>query len=392
MKLHHLAVILVACGLAVACGDARRLEAAGAVDCSTITAANTDDCVRMNQIQVLGTHNSYHVAPAPPVLEKLGERGRAVEYTHRPLAEQLSRLGIRQIELDVFADPQGDRFATPGALRMVPGLEPPGQSMGKAGFKVLHTQDIDYRTTCWTLTECLTEVREWSRANPGHLPLQIQIEVKDSIVVDTPGITFVKPLPIRLPELLALDAEIRRVFESDHLITPDLIRGSRPTLAGTIQQNGWPLLREARGRILFALDNTDQHRTDYLEDSPSLEGRVMFVSSDAPEPSAAFIKMNESVGPEEERIRQRVHAGFVVRTRADVPTVEARSGDTTRRDSAFRSGAQYVSTDYPEPSPFGSGYIARLPGTEPLTARCNPVNAPAGCRNEWLEPALTRRR
>ena len=35
--------------------------------------------------------------------------------------------------------------------------------------------------------------------------------------------------------------------------------------------------------------------------------------------------------------------------------------------------------------PFGSGYLARLPGAEKLAARCNPVNAPAGCRNEWLE-------
>jgi len=65
---------------------------------------------------------------------------------------------------------------------------------------------------------------------------------------------------------------------------------------------------------------------------------------------------------------------------------EARSGDTTRRDSAFRSAAQYVSTDYPEPSPFGSGYIARLPGADRLAARRHPVTAPVGCRSEWLEP------
>jgi Phosphoinositide phospholipase C, Ca2+-dependent len=79
---------------------------------------------------------------------------------------------------------------------------------------------------------------------------------------------------------------------------------------------------------------------------------------------------------------------YLIRTRADIPTDEARSGSTTRRDSAFRSGAQYVSTDYPAESPFGSGYLARLPGAENLAARCNPVNAPTGCRNEWLEPEL----
>ena len=142
----------------------------------------------------------------------------------------------------------------------------------------------------------------------------------------------------------------------------------------------------SRGKVLFALDNTDQHRIDYLHGNPSLEGRVLFVSSDPGEPSAAFIKMNEALGEDEDRIRQQVKAGFLIRTRADIPTEEARTGSTTRRDSAFRSGAHYVSTDYPQVSPFGSGYIARLPGAERLAARCNPVNAPAGCRDEWLEP------
>jgi hypothetical protein len=146
-------------------------------------------------------------------------------------------------------------------------------------------------------------------------------------------------------------------------------------------------LRSARGKILFVLDNTDHHKASYLEGNPSLEGRVLFVSAEPGEPTAAFIKMNEALGPAEERIRQRVQEGFLIRTRSDIPTEEARSGDTKRRDAAFRSGAHYVSTDYPEPSPFGSGYIARLPGGERLTARCNPVNAPNGCRNEWLEPA-----
>lgn len=114
---------------------------------------------------------------------------------------------------------------------------------------------------------------------------------------------------------------------------------------------------------------------------------MLFVSTPPGEPSAAFIKMNEALGDEEDLIRRQVKAGFLIRTRADIPTEEARSGSTTRRDSAFQSGAHYVSTDYPEPSPFGTDYVARLPGAERLAARCNPVNAPAGCRDEWLERA-----
>src|SRR5688572_27869758 len=93
-------------------------------DCSRITLENTDECVRLNEIQLLGTHNSYHIAPAPPMLAALGSRARDIEYTHRPLVEQLSQLGIRKFKLDVFADPEGGRCATPAAFRMVKGLDP----------------------------------------------------------------------------------------------------------------------------------------------------------------------------------------------------------------------------------------------------------------------------
>jgi hypothetical protein len=358
---------------------------AGAADCSTITAANIDGCVHLNEIQVLGTHNSYHIAPAPPMLAALGERSRNIDYTHRPLVEQLER-GIRKFELDVFADPEGGRYARPAAFRMVKGLDPVGPRLLEPGFKVLHTQDVDYRTTCDTLKGCLTMIRDWSTSHPWHVPIMVMIEAKDATPDDPDGIGFVKPIPVGVAELRALDDEIRSVFDNNHVVTPDRVRGGHATLAEAIRSGGWPVLRAVRGKLLFALDNTDQHRIDYLRGNPSLEGRMLFVSSAPPEPSAAFIKMNEALGEEEGRIRQRVREGFLVRTRADIPTDEARTGSTTRRDSAFRSGAHYVSTDYPEPSPFGSGYVARLPGAERLAARCNPVNAPAGCRDAWLEP------
>ena len=67
-----------------------------------------------------------------------------------------------------------------------------------------------------------------------------------------------------------------------------------------------------------------------------------------------------------------------MRTRSDADTKEGRSGDTTRRDAALRSGAQIVSTDYPwfEPARW-TGYAVSLPGHE--TVRCNPVNTPRTC-------------
>ena len=86
---------------------------------------------RLNQIQVIGTHNSYHIAPASSILELVASTGRAgpraLDYTHRPFAEQFARLGIRQIELDVFADPKGGLFAEPH-LRKI--LKKRGKDLG----------------------------------------------------------------------------------------------------------------------------------------------------------------------------------------------------------------------------------------------------------------------
>jgi hypothetical protein len=53
-----------------------------------------------------------------------------------------------------------------------------------------------------------------------------------------------------------------------------------------------------------------------------------------------------------------------------------------RRDAAFASGAQLVSTDFYLPAPFGNDYRVTLPGGG--AGRCNPLLVEGGC---VLEPA-----
>src|SRR4051812_10844486 len=102
----------------------RSALAALAVAC--LAPAATAGEGRLNEIQVIGSHNSYHIAPAPPVMALLSatqpKAARSLAYTHRPLAEQFAAQGIRQIELDVFADPEGGRFAEPKAWRTLQAL------------------------------------------------------------------------------------------------------------------------------------------------------------------------------------------------------------------------------------------------------------------------------
>lgn len=356
--------------------------------CEPVTADNAEDCLRVNHLQVIGTHNSYHVAPDPAILAALGDRARAVDYTHRPLAYQLEVLGMRQFEIDVYADPEGGAYASPDLTALGPGLARvpgPGPELREPGLKVLHTAPYDFRTTCATLRACLTEIRDWSRAHPRHVPIAVMIEVKDPSANERQRALVPHAPPFDAAQLDSLDAGIRAVFDDDHLLTPDDVRGGAPTLRQAIAARGWPTLRDARGKVLFLMDNTGPHRELYLAGRPTLEGRVMFVSVEPTHPAAAFAKMNDALGDGAARIAHAVRSGLIVRTRADEPGREAHTGDTTRRDAALGSGAQYVSTDYPEPSPYpsGSGYVVQLPGTTGA-ARCSPVSAPRGCRDEWV--------
>lgn len=345
------------------------------------------DELRINHIQVLGTHNSYKLKPHPDLVALLNREqqgwSRDIDYGHRSLTVQLEELGIRQFELDVFADTAGGLFAEPAGALLVGDEDFLYQEeMAEPGLKVLHGQDLDYRTVCLSLISCLTEIREWSLANPSHIPIFILIEAKDAIIEDRGSIQFTRPIRFTRELLHDIDQEIYAVFEEDHLIIPDDVRGSYGTLEEAVTSRGWPALANSRGKVMFALDNTGRHKELYLQGNPQLENRVLFVSSGPGEPTAGFIKMNNAIA-QTELIEEYAAAGFLIRTRSDIPAQEAKTGDTTRRELALESGAAFISTDYPEMSPYGSGYIVQLPGT-PHAARCNPVTAPDTCENSLL--------
>ena len=335
--------------------------------------------VRLNEIQVLASHNSYHVEPEPLLLDALrgaiGSQADSFQYTHRPLAEQFDA-GVRQVELDVFVDaPTGGHYATPV---LVPTLDlaPVDPALSGPGLKVFHVQEVDFRSTCPTFVECLTQVRDWSDTHPGHLPITIQIEAKDGTIPD-PGLGFVTPLPWTAGSFGTLESEIASVFPAERVLTPAEVRGRHDTLADAVRAGRWPTLDQARGQVLFVLDDKGAKRDTYRAQVPDLADRSVFVDVPETDPDAAVMVVNDPIGSAD-RIRDLVEAGFIVRTRADADTVQARTGDTSQRDAAFASGAHYVSTDYVWPDDrFATGYSVDLPGD--AAARCNPVNAPRRC-------------
>ncbi|WP_031371394.1 phosphatidylinositol-specific phospholipase C1-like protein [Lysobacter antibioticus] len=363
--------------------DADRASAAGP-DCSQTWI---DARLRINDLQAIGTHNSYKLAIPPQELaahRAVDAAGAdSLDYAHPPLFAQLEQ-GARTLELDVYYDPRGGRYAhPPGALRRGYGEAGPwspavAAEMTQPGFKVMHLADIDFRSQCMVFVQCLRQIRAWSQSHREHAPILILINAKDG----RSGPGAVAPLPFDGAAFDALDGEIRSVFTAAELIVPDDVRGDAPSLREAVLAGRWPTLAQARGKVLFALDEDARKIGLYRGARRSLEGRAMFVNTDEQASDAAYLTLNDPIG-QGVRIAKAVDAGFLVRTRADADTLEARRNDPRRREAAFASGAHYISTDYPQPDRRFSRYRVVFPRSE--IARCNPRRQPERCNQRPVE-------
>ncbi|SFS20084.1 Phosphoinositide phospholipase C, Ca2+-dependent [Dyella sp. OK004] len=353
---------------------------------SHVAAAEVQS-LRLNQLQYIGSHNSYHAGLAAgeaAIWKRVDPAMFAIlDYSHPLLTRQLDD-GVRQLELDIYGDAKGGRYAHPAGIELVrkAGLpaDPPFADlkvMQRPGFKVMHIQDLDQRSNCQPLTACLTEIRAWSRAHPGHLPVFLLLEtVQAPLPMPFPTVV---PEPFDSRSLDTLDAEIRSVFPRGEYISPDDVRGDASTLNAAILTRGWPSVASARGKVIFLLDQRSVG-PDYLKGHPSLRGRVLFTNAVPGDGDAAFTELNDG---DAARIASLVRQGYLVRTRTDANLKEPARNDTTRRDAMLASGAQILSTDYPEREPAASGYAVGFHGQ---TARCNPQFAKTSCSVADLSP------
>jgi hypothetical protein len=366
-------------------------DADGGAETTTTAPGFDADELRLDQIQAIGTHNSFHQAPPPDELAKLAAFDEAQaaqrEYSHRPIGEQLADQGIRQLELDVFADPEGGLYSSP-ALRDPSASAPygpDGSPLDEPGTKVLHEQDVDYHSVCPTFVGCLEEVAAWSDANPDHVPIAIHVQFKDGPLI-FPVPDQAVPVKWTSEQMDALDEEIRSVFDPEDLITPDAVRGDAASVEAAVLDGGWPTLGESRGKVLFAMINAEPYRSIYLEGHEGLAGRILFTNAEPGQPDAAIVGIDDPL-VDAERIAELVGLGYLVRTRSDANGVEAIADDPVRLEAALASGAHWISTDYPPPDgaaeQYGTDFVAQLPGG--LVARCNPVTAPDDCDDASVE-------
>lgn len=296
---------------------------------------------RLNHLQALGTHNSYHVSPGSLVTQW--------DYTHRPLDEQLESQGVRKFELDLFFRGAGEPI------------------------DVYHIETLDTGSTCPTFVECLQTIKGWSDAHPGHHPLYVMIELKTAFVAQDAG-----------GLLQTLEDQLASVWPRERLIVPDDVQGEAANLREGLAASGWPELDAVRGRALFVLHDDGKWRETYTEGGTSTAGRLLFPDAFGAIdlPFAAVHSINDPIG-DVAQIHAAVDAGHLVRTRSDADNVEPAAGDTTRATAALASGAHFISTDYPPPKGEKYDFVVEIPGGTP--SRCNPRSAPPGCTPAAIE-------
>ncbi|MBX7483151.1 phosphatidylinositol-specific phospholipase C1-like protein [Qipengyuania sp. 6D47A] len=207
--------------------------------------------------------------------------------------------------------------------------------------------------------QCLSEIREWSRSNPAHVPIIIKLETKEGrkpAVMDayepTEGAPFGDAAFARLHE------EIYSVFGRDDLLLPSDLQGDYPSLNAAVRARGWPSLAASRGKVIFLLLDAEEKQREYLQFVEESEAdMVLFPSLGPEEPHTAWLQRADPDAPD---IAALVKQGFLIYTRADKHTTQARENDGRQRNRAIASGAQLIATDFPTPDRRYSDYSVAI--------------------------------
>ncbi len=316
--------------------------------------------IPLNEYRVLASHNSYKVKPDPRVSvflnrvkKKLGEENDPIqlEYSHESLSIQLDSFDVRGFELDIYADPIGGRYYKRSINGFVCGKRKRSKitELKQPGFKIIHIPDVDYETNYYSLKSALSELVLWSNNNPAHSPVYVNIEAKGSAMGNKSRflrlIGFKNAIPFDSIIYDDLNNEIIQSIPANKLISPRQFQGNFTSIRDRIDSAGWPHMSEFDGKIFFILEGD---RSDwYAEQLNKGKDLPMFVYGNKEDPMTLFVMRNQPIGIEEE-IRE-LTTKFIVRTRSDAGTMDARTNDQTRKIAAIKSGAQIISTDYYRP-------------------------------------------
>ena len=321
------------------------------------------DSLRLNDIRIIASHNSYKKLPHQKVLKflsrfqnKLGEQNNPqyIDYGHASFIKQFSDYNVRGVELDVNYDPKGGHYKRRRVNLFIFGQKQRinTASMKAPGFKLLHISDVDFETNYYTLIDGLKDIKKWSDSHPDHIPIFINIEAKGSHPADQSKtlrfLGFKKCIPFDSVAYSLLEDEILSVFDPEDIFTPLNFKGPFESIHDKINKEGWPYLSECLGKVIFILEGNNQ------KIYKNFQYPLMFYYGEEHDSNTAFLLRNNPLGNEKE-ISNSTNR-FIVRTRSDAGTIESRNNDFTRLKSALKSNAQIISTDYYRPDIRWSNY------------------------------------
>lgn len=304
-----------------------------------------DSGIKFNELRYTATHNSYQtesIDELKQLYRKLSEltfglvSAKEADFVSPTLTEQLSS-GIYSLELDIeVLDKNGD-----------------------ISFTCMHAPQIQMTTSCYDLELAMKEIALWSDNNPNHLPITIIIEPKG----------FFLPMEnmksLNLEYAKQLDETLRAAL-GDKLFTPaDMLRDYE-SFGAMRKADDWCKVKDMLGKVLILMHSCDTTEA-YIKLDPSLKSQAMFPmlrEEDLERDCASFLLLND---PREsfEEIENAVENKLIVRTRADKFTEVT----AERREKAFASGAQIVSTDYPvKPGLTADDYVVSFSGNKTITA------------------------
>ena len=284
--------------------------------------------LKLNEIQVLATHNSFKAMPNMYISKFLelfwGQKTRNTQYGMPYLTDQLDS-GIRGLELDI--------------------------TMYGNDIILMHDPLTDWRTNGPDFAMTLEEINIWSDQNSGHVPVHIMIQIRSTWSVFTHKFgSFERENLIQMEELLD---EIL----GEKIIRPGEIIGNNNTLTDAIMNDGWPMLNDSLGRFYFTILFDDKHtKKEYIDIDPDFKTQNCFVFTrldDGIKDYSAFILAD---CPFQEGLKEYVDANHILRTRVDVQF----SHPPERLKAAIELGSVILATDYPEGHTYDDDYICRL--------------------------------
>ncbi|MCR3906867.1 MAG: Ca2+-dependent phosphoinositide-specific phospholipase C [Tenericutes bacterium] len=273
----------------------------------------TDESIKLNEIQILATHNSYKKAGTAlgRLFVGLGDsfdEARALKYGYNNLTTQFES-GIRSMEFDV--------------------------RLRKDSFVLTHVPLVDNSSVAPNFELALEEIDLFSTNHPNHIPIIILMEIKNDWMILDHALQNIESEELEKLNSLLIDKLGNRLYQPNEMLE------SGKTLRETIQTTGWPSVSSLLGKIIFVLhpgDFTDM----YYELDSTLETQAMFIgsySSQIDQDYASFVVHNQV---DVEFIQSLVEANLIVRTRIDSNLLF----EQQRYIDAISSGAQILTSDF----------------------------------------------